>query len=261
MPRDKISAVILTKNEERNIARCLDSLKWVDEIVIVDGFSTDRTAEIACSCGAKVVEHKFEGDFGSERNIGNAAATGDWILALDADEIMPDKTRKAIEEILEKGSPYDAYNVPRLQYFLGHAMMHGGRYHSIVNFFRKEKVHFEGKVHHLVIVDGKTGQLAEPIEHYPFESISDFLQKHNRYTEYEAREMFEKYGLSKMNEVKYNLTIKPLKLIFKNHFKKKGYKDGMVGLVFCILFSFSYFLRWAKYWELCEKENVRKAAK
>jgi glycosyltransferase involved in cell wall biosynthesis len=261
MPRAKISAVILTKNEERVIARCLDSLKWADEIVVVDGLSTDRTTEIAHSYGAKVIEHKFEGDFGNERNIGNDAATGDWILALDADEVMPGQTRKAVEEILGKGSPYDAYNVPRLQYFLGKAMLHGGRYHSIINFFRKGHARFEGKVHHLVIVNGKTGQLDKPIEHYPFNSISDFLQKHNRYTEYEAREMYEKYGISKMKEVKYNLTIKPLKLIYKSHFKKKGYKDGLVGLVFCILFAITYFLRWAKYWELCENEREGKAGR
>lgn len=255
MARAKISAVIITRNEERNIRRCLDSLKWVDEIVVVDGMSTDRTAEIARSYGAKVVEHKFDGDFGDERNRGNDNATGDWILALDADEAMPEATRKAIEYILENGSPYDAYNVPRLQYFLGKPMLHGGRYHSIVNFFRKGKVRFEGKVHHLVIVDGKTGEFKTPIEHYPFNSISEFIQRHDRYSWYEAEEMFEKYGATKEKEIRRNLTMKPIKLIYKSYFKKKGYKDGMAGLVFCILFAFSYFLRWAKYWEMCVKHS------
>jgi len=255
MARDKISAVIITRNEERNIAKCLESLKWVDEIIVVDGLSNDRTAEIARSYSAKVIEHKFEGDFGKERNLGNDSAAGDWILALDADEAVPEKTREAIEEILEKGTEFDAFNVPRLQYFLGKPMLHGGRYHSIVNFFRKGKARFDGKVHHLVIVNGKTGELETPIEHYPFNNISEFIQKHDRYTRYEAEEMFEKYGASKEKDVKYNLTIKPLKLIYKSYFKKKGYRDGMTGLVFCILFSFAYFLRWAKYWELCVKEK------
>lgn len=255
MPRDKISAVIITRNEERNIARCLDSLKWVDEIIVIDGLSNDRTAEIARSRGAKVIEHEFEGDFGKERNIGNDNAAGVWILALDADEAIPEGTRRAIEEILEKGTEFDAFNVPRLQYFLGKPMLHGGWYHSIVNFFRKSKTRFDGKVHHLVIVDGAVGQFEKPIEHYPFSNISEFMQKHDRYSEYEAREMFEKYGVSKEKEVKHNLTIKPLKLIYKSYFKKKGYKDGMTGLVFSVLFAFSYFLRWAKYWELCVKEK------
>ncbi|OGW75389.1 MAG: hypothetical protein A2Z72_02975 [Omnitrophica bacterium RBG_13_46_9] len=253
MPRAKISAVIITKNEERNIERCLRSLSWVDEIVIVDGYSTDRTVDIARSFGAKVISHKFEGDFGMERNIGNENTTGEWILALDADEVITQKACHKIEEILENGSAYNAYNVPRLQYFLGKPLRHGGRYHSIVNFFKKGKARFDGKVHHLVLVDGGIGQFEEPIEHYPFNTISEFIQKHDRYTYYEAREMFENFKAGKLKEVKYNLTVKPLKLFFKTYFKKKGYKDGIIGLVFCILFSWSYFLRWAKYWELCQQ--------
>ena len=254
MPRAKISAVVITKNEERNIKRCLESLKWVDEVVIVDGLSTDKTVEIAKSYGAKIVEHKFEGDFGLERNIGNDNATSDWILALDADEAIPDNTRKEIENILEKESEFDAYNVPRLQYFLGKSLIHGGRYHSIVNFFRRGKVKFEGKVHHLVLVNGKTGELKEPIEHYPFNTISEYLQKLDRYTGYEAKEMFDNFGNTKLPEVKYNLGMRPLKLFIKGYFKKKGYKDGILGLIFSILFSWSHFLKWSKYWEICNNK-------
>jgi len=255
MSRAKVSAVLITKNEERNIKRCLESLKWVDEIVVVDGESTDRTVEIAAPYGAKIINHPFQGDFGMERNIGNDNATGDWILALDADEAIPQKTREEIERVLENGSEFDAYNVPRLQYFLGKALLHGGRYHSIVNFFKKGKVRFEGKVHHLVKVSGRTGEFSQPIEHYPFNTVSEFIKKHNRYTDYEAREMFEKFKATKLKELRYNLAIKPLKMFFKAYVKKKGYKDGTVGLIFCVLFSWSYFLRWAKYWELCKKNE------
>ena len=255
MARAKISAVLITKNEERNIKKCLESLRFVDEIVLVDGESTDKTVEIAKSFNAKVINHPFEGDFGQERNIGNENATGDWILALDADERIPEGTRKEIEGILENGSEFDAYNVPRLQYFIGKALLHGGRYHSIVNFYKRGKARFEGKVHHLVIVDGKTGELGEPIEHYPFHTISEFLQKNDRYTGYEALEMYEKSKDTRLNEVRYNLTIRPLKLFFKNYYKKKGHKDGVVGLIFCILFSWIHFLRWAKYWEICNAKE------
>jgi len=259
MPRAKVSAVLITRNEESNIRRCLASLKnWVDEIVVVDGESTDKTAEIAASYGAKVINHKFEGDFGLERNIGNENATGDWILALDADEVIPGETRRAIEEIMDKGSEFDAYNVPRLQHFLDKPILHGGRYHSIVNFFRRGKVRFDGKVHHLVLVDGKTGEFPHPIEHYPFRSISEFIQKHERYSRYEAIEMFEKFGTSKLNDVKYNTGMKPLKMFFKSYFKKRGYKDGMHGFIMSVLFSWSYFLRWAKYWELAVKDKKGK---
>ena len=143
--------------------------------------------------------------------------------------------------------------MPRLQYFLGKPLLYGGRYHSIVNFFKRGKVRFEGKVHHLVKVNGKIGELDAPVEHYPFNSIAEFLQKQDRYTDFEAKEMFEKFKNSKLIEIKYNLVIKPIKLFLKAYFKKKGYKDGILGLIFCILFSWSYFLKWAKYWELCQK--------
>lgn len=252
-----ISAVLITKNEERNIKKCLDSLRWVDEIVIVDGESADKTIEIAKSYGAKIIKHRFEGDFGMERNIGNKNATSDWILALDADEAIPQRTREEIEKILKEGSEFDAYNVPRVQYFLGKPLMHGGRYHSIVNFFKAGKVKFEGKVHHRVLVSGKTGEFRYPIEHYPFNSISEFIEKHDRYTGYEALEMFENFKDTKLKEVSYNTAVKPLKLFFKTYVKKKGYKDGFLGLIFCILFSWSYFLRWAKYWELCAQNKER----
>ncbi len=255
MSRSKISAVLITRNEEKNIKRCLESIKWVDEIIIVDGESADKTVEIARSYGAKVINHRFEGDFGMERNIGNRNASGDWILALDADEAIPPETREKIENILENGSEFDAYNVPRLQYFLGKALMHGGRYHSIINFFRRGKVKFEGKVHHLVRVDGRVGQFEYPIEHYPFNTVSEFIQKHNRYTDYEALEMFEKFNDTLLRKVKYNLTVKPLKMFIKSYFKKKGRADGVIGLIFCVLFSWSYFVRWVKYWELCRKEG------
>jgi len=255
MKRSSVSAVIITLNEEENIRRCLNSVKWVDEIVIVDGYSTDRTLEIAKEFNAKIVMHKFEGDFGQERNIGNQNASGVWVLALDADEEIPEETRKQIEEILERGSKFSAYNVLRNQYFLGRFMQYGGRQHRIVNFYKKDKTSFDGKVHHLVKVEGDICDAPFAINHYPFNSISQFIQKQDRYTLYEAREMFEKSGTAQLDKVRYNLTWKPLKMFFKSYIKKNGYRDGLHGLVFCILFSFIHFLKWAKYWELCGKKR------
>lgn len=261
MERSSVSAVIITFNEEENITRCLESVKWVDEIVVVDGYSSDRTVEIAKDFGAKIILHKFEGDFGLERNMGNQNASCDWILALDADEEIPLETRKEIEQILEDGSEYSAYNVLRKQYLLGHFMRYGGRLHRIINFYRRGKAYFEGKVHHLVKVDGKVKDAFFAINHYPFNTISQFIEKHNRYTGYEAMEMFEKYGHTKLKEVRHNLTWKPMKIFFKTYIKKKGFKDGVYGLVFCVLFTFSYFLKWAKYWELCVKDEQGKGNK
>jgi len=255
MQKNRISAVIITKNEEENIRRCLESLKWVDEIVIVDGESDDKTVEIAKSYGAKIISHPFKGDFGLERNIGNLNAEGEWILALDADEVMPQETRRRIEDVINNGTNADAFNVLRKQYFLGRFMQYGGRYHRIINFFKKSKTQFEGKVHHLVKVDGIVEDADFYIEHYPFNSISQFITKHNRYTDYEAKELYETFGKNKLQEIKYNITIRSIKLFLKTYLKKQGYRDGLHGLVFCLLFTWSYILRWMKYWELCQKNQ------
>ena len=106
--RQRLSVVVITKNEEPRIARCLQSVQWADEIIVVDGESTDRTVEIAQSLHAKIISHPFSGDFGMERNIGNDAASGDWILQLDADDVVSPQLRAQIEHVLGNGAAYDA---------------------------------------------------------------------------------------------------------------------------------------------------------
>ena len=107
-------------------------------------------------------------------------------------------------------------------------------------------------------VEGAVTDADFAINHYPFNSIEQFVQKHDRYTTYEAAEIFDKYARAKSGEVLYNLTWKPLKMFFKDYVKKKGYKDGTYGLIFCVLFAWSHFLKWAKYWETCEKREAHK---
>jgi len=250
MNRKKLSVVILAKNEEKRIATCLESLKWVDEIVIVDGMSTDRTVEICKEHGAKVVQHKFEGDFGQERNIGNENCSGDWILQLDADEIVPEDFKNRLIEILEKEDEYTAYGFIRKNFFLGRFMKYGGWYHHSYHLFRKDCAHYDGKVHHQLIVDGKTGKLDVGVEHYPFHDISQLIERQNRYTTLEAEELYDLRGRIDEKEVRYNVKVKPAKLFWKFYVKKKGFKEGMHGFIFSVLFAWVHFLKWAKYWNI-----------
>jgi len=136
MPRETITAVILTKNVEGMIERCLKSILWMDEIILIDGGSVDRTLEIAKKYNAKVIVHPFSGDFGEERNLGNAYAVCDWIIQMDADEVMSAGLRRAIEEILNSNSrEYVGYKFRRKNFFLGHFMKHGGWDHYMPQFF------------------------------------------------------------------------------------------------------------------------------
>ncbi len=253
--RKKLSVVIIAKNEEDKIRNCLESIKWVDEVVIVDGFSTDKTVEICEEYGAKVIQHRFEGDFGLERNIGNENSSGDWILQLDADEVVTQGFKDKMAEILKDGDEFASYKFLRKNSFFGHFMMRGGWYHYSHHLFKKGFAHYDGKVHHQLIVNGKTGLLKADVEHYPFQTFSQLISRHNRYTTLEAKEIFDLRGRISEKEVLYNIKVKPLKLFWKFYVKKKGFTEGTHGIIFSIFFAWVHFLKWAKYWELLQGKN------
>ncbi len=250
MPREKLSAVLLTKNEEARIQPALESLRWVDEIVIVDGMSSDRTVEICETYGAKVVRHPFSGSFGEERNVGAQAASHDWILALDADDVVSEELRQALEQVLTTGTPHVAFRLGRKSNFLGRWMTHGGWDYLYYTFYRRSRCHFRGRVHHVLQINGTAGVLEAAVLHYPFTSLEQFVARQNRYTSLEAQELVETRGLLPAREVRYQMAIRPLKLFWKSYVKKQGFREGWYGLVFAILYAWVHFLKWAKYWEL-----------
>ncbi len=247
--RKTLTAVVLTRNEASQIRQCLETVRWVDEIVIVDGESTDGTPEICRAFGAKVVSHRFEGDFGQERNIGNDHASGDWVLQLDADDRVTDEFREAAEKILQDNSSYAAYRFRRKNCFLGRWMRYGGWDHYSLHLFRRGRAFYRGRVHHELIVDGPIGTLEAPIEHLPFQTLEQFWERQNRYTTLEAKELMEKQGFFSQRELRYQTVVRPAKLFWKLYIKKQGFREGMIGLIFCGLYSFVHFLKWAKVWE------------
>lgn len=248
--RERLSVVVLTKNEETRIARCLESVRWADEIIIVDGMSTDRTVEICTAAGATVLSHPFSGSFGEERNVGADAASGEWVLQLDGDDVVSDGLRAAIERIMRDGTPHAAFQIRRKNNFLGHWMMRGGWYHYYLTFYRKAACRFEGRVHHTLKVNGTIGVLEAPMLHFPFLSLEQFVAKQNRYTTLEAQEMLDTQGVLDRRLVRYQLTWRPAKLFWKSFVKKQGFCEGWYGLVFAALYAWVHFLKWAKYWEL-----------
>lgn len=248
--RKKLTALLIVKNEEKRIRPCLDSVKWADEIVVVDGFSTDKTVDICNEYGAKVLQHKFEGGFDIDCNIGIDNSSGDWILKLDADEVVTEGLKKDIEKVLEDDGGYCAFKFKRKNFFLGHFMRHGGWYHYSLHFLKRGRARYKGHVHETLIVDGEIGQLEGDCEHYPFNSLTEFIDRHNRYSNIEAQKIMDEQGVLDKKTVKYNLKIKPLKRFWKFYVKKKGFLEGYYGLVFSILFAWVHFLNWAKYWEM-----------
>jgi glycosyltransferase involved in cell wall biosynthesis len=250
----KISAVIIAKNEEKKIGNCLKSLTgWADEIIVVDGISTDKTVEICNYFCAKVVPHQFTGAFADDRNLGNDKARNDWVLQLDADDIVTDDFKSKADEAIARDTGTDivVYKFRRKNFFLGHPMDHGGFHHFIPNLINRKHVKYEGVVHEVPVYKGLMGTIDADIEHYPFDNIGQFVNRQNRYTDIASSELVKTEGVLPEKEIKKNMIGKSLKMFYKSYVKKQGYKEGFYGLVFAILFAFINFLKWAKYRELC----------
>jgi glycosyltransferase involved in cell wall biosynthesis len=255
----QVSAVVLTKDEEARISRCLESLSWANEIVVVDGESCDRTAAIAAQYGARVIPHAFSGSFAQERNFGAEQAVGEWILQLDADDVVTEQFRRRVEGLLAHPQSFDAYKFQRRSVLLGRPMRYGGWRYYIPNFYRKGRAQFIGLVHERLQGVERVGVLEAPVDHYAIEELSGYIDKQNRYTTLSAKELFETRGVIPLREVRYHLTRKPLKIFWKSCVKKQGFREGVYGLLLAVLFAWVHFLTWAKYWELAYVSSARVA--
>ncbi len=256
MPNPRLSAVIITKNAESSVKDCLESVKWADEIIIVDGYSTDRTVEICKGYTDKIILSEFKG-FAGERNKGIDHATCDWVLQLDADEVVTPGLAKALKEAMASPGQYTGYKFRRRNFFLGHPMRYGGWYHYSSHFFKKGSGRYEGLIHERLKLDGLQGTIEAEIEHRPFTSLSQFISRQNRYTTYEASDFLNEMGVLSKGRVKYHLYLKPAKVFWKFYVKKQGFREGMTGFIFSALYSYVHFMKWAKYWELAYGQKAK----
>jgi len=254
----KLSAVIPVKNEKGKIEKCLESMSgFVDEIVVVDSLGTDGTDEICKKYGAKIVTHEVQGyDMDKQRNIGIENATGDWILQTESDEVFPLDAANKIRHAIE--NPYDkvAFRVFRLNCFLGRPLRYAGSIDHMVRISRKDRARYVGNsVHETLSVDGPVGDIDIEVHHYSFNSIAHYLGKCNFFTDAEVDIFLKNNDKVAVKEIKYYLFWKPIKLFWKLYIKKKGYKDGMYGLAWCVLSSINLQIRWLKIWERAVKEG------
>ena len=252
----KLSVVILTKNEEDKIARCIESVKWADEVLVIDDESADKTREIAQGLGARVIINKSCGNFDGQRNIGIDNAKNEWILQMDADEVVTPLLRDKLREALGNPEKFCAFKFWRKNYFLGYFMRYAGEYDYWLRLFRKDKARYVGSdIHERLEVNGKVGIIDADMEHFAFISIEQFIERQNYYSSFESRALFKREGVLAEKIIRYNIKIKPLKIFWKNYIKKKGYKDGMHGLIWCILLAFRHVMIWGKYWELIKDKK------
>ncbi|GEM_PF-5696 len=248
--RAKLSVVILTKNEEPRIARCLSHVQWADEIVVVDGGSQDQTVELCRQVGARVIQRPFSGSFAQERNAGLEAATGDWVLQLDADDVVTSEMRQAVEQVLNQDDGvHEAYKFRRRSIFLDRLLEHGGWTHYLPNLVRRERVRYVGLVHERPVIQGPLGVIEADVDHYFCEHFAALVDKLNRYSSLKAQELLQEQGWPRPREVRSQVVVRPLKLFWKTYMKKQGWRDGIPGLIMSLYNSWSHLVTFAKYWE------------
>lgn len=254
----EISAVIITYNEEHNITRCLESVKDVaDEIVVVDSYSNDRTAEICRQYNLRFIEHSFEGHI-EQKNYAMKQAVHDFVLSLDADEALSGKLKTSILEI-KKSHATDYWNMNRLTNYCGKWIRHCGWYPDTkVRLWDKNKGQWGGiNPHDRVIMENsaRSAHLEGDILHYSYHSIEEHIQQINKFTDISARALKNKsrlYALLKM-------IFSPMIRFIRDYFLKLGILDGFYGFVICKNTSYSRFLRYAKLYNLKRKQNEKGA--
>ena len=240
-----LSVVIITKNEEHNIEDALKSAADAREIIIVDAFSDDRTIEICRKYTDKIFQHQWEG-FANQKQKAVDYAGEEWVLILDSDERITSELMIEIGRAISGGDA-NGYYIPRENYFIGRWIKHGGWWpdHTL-RLFKKNKGRLEiREVHEKVTVEGKTAYLKNPLKHYTYWSISDFVLRADRYSTLAAREITRCSGSTGL----FAVTLKPLATFIKMYFVRRGFLDGSRGLILALLYSYYTFLKYVKVWE------------
>lgn len=246
----ELAAVVLTKNEERHIGDCLDSLAWADERVVFDDFSSDRTVEIAEAHGAHVMEHALE-SFAAQRDAALAAVDAEWILFLDADERVTPALAREVRRVIRHGADQAraGWWVPRHNYMIGHRMKGGGWYPDYqLRLLRQGKARYDPAhpVHEIVILEGEAGYLENPFVHYNYDTVGQFRQKMGRYTRFEAR-ILQEQGV---HVRPWTYLTMPLREFWRRFVTLQGYRDHVYGLLFCGLMGWYTFLTYRRLHEL-----------
>ena len=239
----KITATIITLNEERNIARAIESLRCCDEILVVDAGSIDRTVELATNLGARIVESPWHG-YAAQKNHAAEQAAYDWILSLDADEALSESLEGEIWTLKKKGPAYDAYTMPRLAQYLGRWILHCGWYPDRkIRLYHRAKAKWVGDfVHESVDVNGRVGHLESNLLHFTCDSLSEHLKSMDRYTTLAAEELVSRKQKIHLR----NMILDPLWTFTKTYFVQRGFLDGLEGLTIAYMAALYTFLKYAK---------------
>lgn len=247
-----LAVVVIAKNEEANIARCLKSVAWADQLILVDSHSSDDTAVIAQELGALVIPHQFEG-YGPAKRAGVAAATTDWVLNIDADEEVTPELAADIQRVIQEKTDLAGYEMARRTRFLSRWIYHCGWYPDYVTrLFRRDRGNFnDAPIHEAVILDGPKGRLKSELLHYCFVSLEQYLTKFNRYTSIGAEDAYNRGKRTNL----FDITGRPVVSFFAHYVARQGFRDGFEGFVVSVLSAVSVFVKYAKLRQLAKERE------
>lgn len=245
-----VSAVVITKNEEKNIGQCLESLQWADEILVMDSGSTDRTMEIAREHGARVLETPWLG-FGKTKQRAVEAASHDWILSIDADEVVTEPLKRDLEAVLAAPAR-QGYRIARRSFYLDRLIRFSGwRKDAPLRLFDRRHGRFNEKIlHESVELASKPGLIKSPMLHYTYPTLSSHLGKIDSYSQLGARQLRQKGRSS----TPLSACLRGLGKFLKMYVLKLGVLDGVEGFVLAVLSAYGVTLKYLRLWELVRSE-------
>lgn len=257
--RTTLSVAIITMNEEANIRRTLESVRWADEIIVVDSGSTDRTVEICREFTETVICQDWMG-YSKQKNLAIDRTGGDWVLSLDADEPLEPELAEEIRTIIASPSAFDGYRIPRKTIFLGKWIRYGGWYPDLnLRLFRKGKGRFrERAVHEAISVEGTVGTTKHAIIHHTYPDITSYMARISAYSSLAVDVMAEK-GISRFKTSLLNIVARPVLTFVHKYILRLGFLDGKHGLILNLFHSYYVFAKYAKAWE--RRQNHERPAR
>lgn len=253
----ELVVVILTKDEERNIEACIESVAWADQVVVFDCFSTDRTVELARKRGATVMFHEWS-NYAAQRDAALAMVEGDWIFFVDADERATEAVAQEVRQVIKRDD-VAGWWVPRRNYIWGKWIKHAGWFPDYqLRLLRRGRARYDPTrpVHELVLLDGPEAYLENPLIHYNYRTVGQFLQKQDRYADYEANILLQQGVRPSLH--KY--ISRPLHEFWRRYVTLEGYKDGAHGLLLSLLlayYTFQVYVRLRRLWKRESPINSR----
>ena len=244
----RVAAVVLTFNEQKHIAACLETLSWADRRVVFDSFSTDQTVEIARQCGAEIHQNKFE-NYAQQRNAALAAVDADWAFFIDADERCTEVLGEEIRRVVRnQGEGHDVWATPRHNYLFGRLTLGAGWYPDFqARLFRVGKADFEPSraVHEVARFEGEMGRFTNVLLHYNYETVGQFHAKQRKYAALDAGILYKQGVRPKLR----NFVLQPAREFRRRFFTLRGYRDGLHGLRLSLLLA---YYTWIMYRRLAD---------